>query len=158
MKKQIIGSLTSILVLTIAFSSIQVAEAVYHTGHDGSVEEYLEKVVVKPMKGKKDMWTYIVKACATDHNLAITAVILKSDIDEKVLGVNKTIKKGECSTYGATMNAKDGKTLGAELIEKHEALQKFNDALNSDSAISKSEQQERQKEITKYRILLGGRV
>jgi hypothetical protein len=48
------------------------------------------------------------------------------------------------------------KQVGAELIERHEVLQKFNDALNNNTKLSKLAQQERQKEITTYRMLLGG--
>ena len=125
MKKQVTGSLTAILVLTLIFSSIQNTEAISYYGHDGSVSEYLEKTLVKPHATKKDTWSYTVKACATSHNLAIAGIILKSDIDRKELGVNKVIKKGDCSTFGAVMKAKDGKTLGAELIQKHEAVDKM---------------------------------
>ncbi len=77
---------------------------------------------------------------------------------EKHLGVNKIVKKGDCSSYGAVMKAKDSKTLGAEIIERHEALDKFNQLLDSNSNLNKNQQQLRQKEITFYRIMLGGLV
>jgi cellobiose-specific phosphotransferase system component IIA len=48
------------------------------------------------------------------------------------------------------------KQVGAELIKRHEALQKFNDAHNYNTELSQLAQQERQKEITACRMLLGG--
>lgn len=155
MKKQIIASLASILVLTMAFSSIQKTEAVPYYGHDGSVSEYLEKVVVKPFTNKKDMWTYMVKVCATDHNLGIAGVVLKSDIDEKVLGVNKTVKKGDCSHYGAVMNAKDGNTLGAELIQKHEAVNRMIQILGETPDMTDKQRKTVMKEFYKLYTMTG---
>ena len=64
------------------------------------------------------LWNYTVKVCANDYPMAIHSVILKSDMDKQVLGFNKTIKKGDCTYAAAVMKAKDGKTLGAELIQK----------------------------------------
>ena len=156
MNTKIMAVLASAIVSSLLFSVYQPGNAVTYYGHDGSVDEYLEKAVVKPYANKKDMWVYIVKACATDHNLGIASITLKSDMTEIVQNVNKSISKGNCSYYGAVMKAKDGSTLGAELIERHEALQKYNEVLNSDAKLSKSAQQERQKEIIKYRIMLGG--
>jgi len=158
MKTKLMSVIASAIISSLLFSVYQPGNAVSYYGHDGSVEEYLTKIKVEPYKGKPGYWVYLVQVCATDHNLAVAAVILKSDIAQKDLGVNKSIKKGDCSVYGAVMKAKDGNTLGAELIERHEALQKFNDALNSESKMSKSEQQKRQKEITSYRMMLGGIV
>lgn len=155
MKKQLIGGIASILVLTIAFSSIQKTDAVSYYGHDGSVSEYLEKVVVKPYANKKDTWSYIVKACATTHNLAIAEVILKSDIDEKVLGVNKIIKKGNCSQYGAVMKAKDGSTLGAKLLQKHEVLDRMEQILKDSNNVSKTQRKELMKEFTTLYTMTG---
>lgn len=155
MKKQLIGGIASVLVLTIVFSSIQTTEAVTYAGHDGSVSEYLEKVVVKPYSNKKDYWTYIVKACATTHNIAIAGVILKSDIDQQVLGVNKSIKKGDCSQYGAVMKAKDGSTLGAELIQKHEALERMEQILNDRNNVSMAERKTMMKEFTSLYTMIG---
>lgn len=155
MKKSLIGSLLSVLVLTIVFSPIQSTDAQSYYGHDGSVDEYLEKVVVKPYPAKKDYWTYIVKACADSHNLAIAEVILKSDIDKKILGVNKSIVKGKCSTYGAVMKAKDGGTLGADLIEKHEALEQMEKILKEGSNISTKDRKSSMKEFIRLYTTIG---
>lgn len=151
----IIASLT---IASLLFAVYQPGNAVTYYGHNGSVEEYITKTKVEPYKGKKDLWTYLVKVCATDHNLGIAAITLKSDMTEIVQNVNKSISKGNCSHYGAVMKAKDGSTLGAELIERHEALQKYNEVLNSDASKNKSVEQKRQKEIIHYRIMLGGLV
>ena len=155
MKKQIIGGYASLLVLTIVFSSIQTTEAVPYVGHDGSVSEYLEKVVVKPYANKKDMWVYMVKVCATDHNMGIAGVVLKSDIDEQVLGVNKTIKKGDCSHYGAVMNAKDGKTLGAELITKSDASARMIQILTESPDMTDKERKDVMKEFSRLYQMTG---
>ena len=154
-KLTIIASLT---IASLLFSVYQPGNAVTYYGHDGSVDNYLTKTKVEPYKGKPGYWVYMVKACATDHNLGVAAVILKSDIAIKELGVNKSIKKGECSNYGAVMKAKDGNTLGAELIERHEALTKYNEILNDMSGKSIKEKKELRKELYSYRSMLGGLV
>ena len=158
MKKQILGPFSSILVLTIIFSSLQTSSAQNYYGHDGSVDEYLEKIVVKPYPSKKDYWTYIVKACAKDHSIGVAAIILKSDIDQKSLGVNKSIAKGKCSYFGSVMKAKDGKTLGAELIERQEALDAFDNAVKSIPGSSQKQIKSINKDIYFYRSILGGLV
>ena len=155
MNKKITGGFASILVLTIVFASIQSTDAQYYSGHDGSVDEYLEKVTVKPYGNKKDHWTYIVKACATTHHIGIAEVILKSDIDKKVLGVNKSIIKGTCSSYGAVMKAKDGKSLGAELVEKYEAVEKMEKILKDASSGSKNERKSLMKEFMRLYTTIG---
>ena len=53
MKKKLLGFMTSILAFTLIFSSTTSSDAVSYYGHDGSVSEYLEKVVVKPYAHKK---------------------------------------------------------------------------------------------------------
>ena len=158
MNSKLMAVITSVMASILLFSVYQPGNAIPYYGHDGSVDDYLTKIKVEPYKGKQGYWIYLVKVCATEHHLGVASVVLKSDITEKTLGVNKIIKKGDCSKYGAVMKAKDGSSLGAELIEKHEALQKFNEVMNNESNLSKSAQQERQKEITKYRIMLGGLV
>ena len=154
-KLTVIASLT---IASLLFAVYQPGNAVTYYGHDGSVDDYLTKTKVEPYKGKPGYWVYLVKACATDHNLGIAAVILKSDIAKKELVVNKSIKKGECSNYGAVMKAKDGNTLGAELIERHEALEKYNQILNDMSGKSIKEKKELRKELYSYRVILGGLV
>ncbi len=154
-KLAVIASLT---IASLLFAVYQPGNAITYYGHDGSVDDYLTKTKVEPFKGKQGYWVYIVKACADDYNLGVAAVILKSDLDTKVLGVNKSIKKGECSHYGAVMKAKNGNTLGAELIERHEALEKYNQILNDMSGKSIKEKKELRKELYSYRVILGGLV
>ena len=154
-KLTIIASLT---IASLLFAVYQPGNAITYYGHDGSVDDYLTKTKVEPFKGKQGYWVYIVKACADDYNLGVAAVILKSDLDTKVLGVNKSIKKGECSHYGAVMKAKNGNTLEAELIERHEALEKYNQILNDMSGKSIKEKKELRKELYSYRVILGGLV
>jgi len=141
-----LGILTSSILITgLTLANFQQGNAIQY--NDGSVDEYLTKVKVEPYKGKNDLWVYIVRACATDHNLAVTEVILKSDIDQKVLGVNKTIAKGKCLSFGAVMKAKDGNTLGAELIEKHEAISKMQNLINDMPNLTKNEKKSAWKEL-----------
>ncbi|MCH9658243.1 hypothetical protein K0U27_06040 [archaeon] len=154
-KLSLIASLT---IASLLFAVYQPGNAVTYYGHDGSVEEHLTKTKVEPYKGKPGYWVYLVKVCADDHSLGVAAVILKSDIAKKELGVNKSIKKGDCSHFGAVMKAKDGNTLGAELIERHEALEKYNEILNEMSGKSVKEKKELRKELYTYRNMLGGMV
>jgi hypothetical protein len=159
MSKKLFVVSAIILSALLLFSVYQPSNAVPYYGHDGSIDKYMEKVKVQPYKGKKDLWVYIVKACATDHSIGVAGVILKSDIDQKSLGVNKNIAKGQCSYYGAVMKAKDGNTLGAELIQKHQALEKVSSLKNSiDGDLSRKQIQSLMKEISYYRNILGGLV
>jgi hypothetical protein len=155
MKKQVIGGLASILVTTLIISQLQSSDAVSYSGHDGSVSKYLEKVTVKQYANKKDYWVYEVKACAKTHNLAIAEVILKSDIDKQVLGVNKVILKGKCSHYGAVMKAKDGNTLGAELVQKHQAVEKMEQILKDSKNASKSQKKIMMNEFIRIYTTIG---
>jgi len=155
MKKYLIGSFSSILVFTLIFTSVQATEAISYYGHDGSVSEYLEKSVVKPYPGKKDTWTYIVKACATTHNLGIAGVILKSDIDKQVLGVNKSLAKGKCTFYGSVMKAKDGKTLGAELILTSQSVEKMEKILKDGPNVSPVERKNMMNEFMQMYQMTG---
>ena len=155
MKKNLIVIFAFTLVATLIFTVTQSSEAIPYYGHDGSVSEYLEKIVVKPYSGKKDTWTYIVKACATSHNLGIAGVVLKSDIDQQVLGVNKSIVKGKCSFYGAVMKAKDGKTLGAELILTHQAIEKMEKILKDSQNVSETQRKDMMKEFMRMYAMTG---
>jgi len=155
LKKYLIGGFSSVLVFTLIFTSIQSTEAISYYGHDGSVGEYLEKTVVKPYPGKKDTWTYVVKACATSHNIGIAGVILKSDIDQQTLGVNKSLAKGKCSFYGAVMKAKDGKTLGAELILKSQAVEKMEKILKDGPNVSDAQRKNMMKEFIRLYTMTG---
>ncbi len=156
MKTKLGAVIASVVAVGLLASIIPASNAATYYGHDGSLDEYLEKVKVKKLK-KGDLWVYIVRACATDHTLGVSSVILKSDSDTQVLGVNKNIPFGKCSSYGAVMKAKDGNTLGAELIEKHEALTEFQKVLES-PATSKKQIQSKMEQLNSLRIMLGGLV
>ncbi|NJK77991.1 MAG: hypothetical protein HC944_03665 [Nanoarchaeota archaeon] len=82
----------------------------------------MTKAKVDQYKKGSPYWSYIVKACATDYPLAIAMIDLKSDVEKVTLGVNNVIPKGQCSFYGAVMKANDGKTLGATMILKTDAV------------------------------------
>ncbi len=158
MKTKLLGFAASILGITMIFSSATSTDAVSYYGHDGSVSEYLEKVIVEPYSNKKDHWVYIVKACAATHNIGVAGIILKSDIDSEKFGVNKSIPKGKCAHYGTVMKAKDGQTLGAELILTHEALEKYHSLVKSIPEKSDKDIKRTMKEIAFYRSILGGLV
>ncbi|MFB5612916.1 MAG: hypothetical protein ACE5RL_06400 [Nitrosarchaeum sp.] len=155
MKKQFMGALAAILVLTIVFSSVQHTNAVPYSGYDGSISKHLEKVTVKQYPGKSDYWVYIVKACATSYPLAVTEVILKSDMERQNLGVNKVIQKGECSHYGVVMKAKNGNTLGAELVQKHEAVEKMQQILKDAKNKSSSQRSNMMDELLRLYTITG---
>ena len=141
MKIKLAAIITSIVAAGLLFAVYQPGDAATYSNADGSVEKYMTKLQIEQLKGKKDWWYYSVRVCANDYTLGIAGVVLKSDMDKQVLGVNKNISKGTCKVFGAVMKAKDGKTLGGELIEKHEAIQKMLDLKNS---ISKSKSMNRQ--------------
>lgn len=140
MKKTVLGAMSAAALLGMIFVPIPSSNAATYgaySGHDGSISVNLEKVTVEPYKGRPGLWVYIVKACAGVYPLSVAGVILKSDVEQQTMGVNKTIQKGECSHYGAVMKAKDGKTLGAELITKGDAAKKITDILNDKTMTSK---------------------
>lgn len=141
MKLKLATIITSIAAAGLLFAVYQPGEAQTYYNHDGSVDKSMSKHKVEQLKGKKDWWYYSVKVCANDYTMGIAGVVLKSDMDKQVLGVNKNIPKGECRVYGAIMKAKDGKTLGGDLIEKHEAIKRMLDLKNS---VGKSKSQFKQ--------------
>jgi len=141
MKIKLAAIITSIIAAGLLFAVYQPGNAAPYTNADGSVEKYMSKVHTEQLKGKKDWWYYSVKVCATDYTMGIAGVVLKSDMDKQVLGVNRNIPKGECREYGAVMRAKDGKTLGGDLIEKQEAIQRM---LDLRSSVGKSKSQFKQ--------------
>jgi hypothetical protein len=141
MKIKLAAIITSVAAAGLLFAVYQPGEAQTYYNHDGSVDKSMSKHQVEQLKGKKDWWYYSVKVCANDYTMGVAGVVLKSDIDKQVLGVNKNIPKGECRVYGAVMKAKDGKTLGGDLIEKHEAMKRMLDLKNS---MSKSKSQFKQ--------------
>lgn len=153
--KMMVGALLAIA--TLLFSAYQPGNAVTYYGHDGSVDKSLTKIKVEKMKNKGNVWVYIVKACP-DYNMAVGGVILKSDMEQHLMIVNKNIKKGDCSYYGATMKAKDGKTLGAEIIEKHEALAKYNELTKGLGKMNSNQKTNAILDMLDYRKMLGGLV
>lgn len=90
-----------------------------------SDSKYVKEKIAKPYVGKTGWWVYMIKVCADVHTLGITEVIMVSDIETQYLGVNKAIPKGECSTYGAVMKAKNGNTLGYKITTSSEAAEKI---------------------------------
>jgi len=109
--------------------------------------KYVEKRIAEPLKGRSGYWVYHLKVCATDHSLAIAEVVLKSDMEIIYQGVNKIIPKGDCSYYGAVMKAKDGKTLGYKITQKHEAVEQILAYKQGKPSVSLSE-------ISRYRFIL----
>jgi len=150
MKRTLIAVLISVIAASLFLSTQQPTDAQTSSGTYGYDDKYLTKVKVEKLKGKGDFWAYIVKACATDRHLGIAAVILKSDMDEQFLGVNKFIGKGDCKYFGAVMKAKDGKTLGANLIENHKALE-----ILQKTSINSKAKDNVIRELTYYRHVLG---
>lgn len=87
--------------------------------------KYIKEKIVKPYPGKSGWWIYIITVCADDHSLGIAEIILSSDMETQYLGVNKSIAKKDCSTYGAVMKAKNGNTLGYKITTTSEAAEKI---------------------------------
>ncbi len=143
------------LSISLLFSIYQPTSAAPYYNHDGSIDENVEKYKVEPLKGKKNYWYYAVKVCANDYTMGIAGIVLKSDMDTKVLGVKKNIKKGDCKVYGAVMKAKNGETLGAEVIENHEAVQKMTELKKSFSKLSKSQLKSASQEFGKLFLMTG---
>jgi len=110
---------------------------------------YVKEKIVKPYPGKSGWWIYIITVCADDHSLGITEVILSSDTETRYLGVNKSISKSECGTYGAVMQAKNGNTLGYKITTTSEAVEKI--------IASKHEKHDSTNwpEISRYKFILG---
>jgi hypothetical protein len=122
MNKKIIFFTLAAIVGSLVIAPLQNTDAAPYVSGDGSVSKFLTKVKVEQYKKGSPYWSYIVKACATDYPLAVAMIDLKSDVEKVTLGVNNVIPKGQCSSYGAVMKANDGKTLGATLILKTDAL------------------------------------
>ena len=139
MNTRLMTIVASALISSLLFSVYQPGAAAPYYNHDGSVDSDLVKKIVKPLKGHANYWLYSIETCATDHAMRVSLVILKSDIDEKKLGVNKIIPKGECRSYGAVMKAKDPNTLGASLLESYEAVEKMGQLLRDKASMSKED-------------------
>lgn len=155
MKKRITISIFSIIAASLLFAAYQPSDAVTYYGHDGSIDKTMKKVAVDPIKGKSGLWNYTVKICANDYPMAIHSVKLKSDTEQIVLGFNKTLKKGDCTYAASVMKAKDGKTLGAELIQKHEAVEKMLQLGKDMSKMSQKQKQSTLKEIIQLYMSTG---
>jgi hypothetical protein len=142
---KLLGVLLMILVMAGTFVHITDA-APYEKQADS---KYVKKKIVKPYSGKSGWWVYILTVCADDYALGITEVILSSDAEARYLGVNKSIPKSECSTYGAVMQAKNGDTLGYKITTTSEAVEKI--------VASKHEKRESTNwsEISRYKFILG---
>lgn len=155
MTTKLMAVIASALISSLLLSAYQPGAAAPYYGHDGSVDDDLVKKMIKPLKGHADYWVYSVETCATDHAMRVSLVILKSDIDEKRLGVNKIIPMGECRSYGAVMKAKDPNTLGASLLEAHEAVEKMEKLLRDKKFMSKEDRKIAHHEIMQLFIATG---
>lgn len=87
--------------------------------------KYVKEKIVKPYPGKSGWWIYHLWVCADNYNLGIAEVVLSSDTETLYQGVNKAIVKGDCSTYGAVMKAKNPATLGYKITTISEAADKI---------------------------------
>ncbi len=153
MNKKLMVILATITATGLLTSMYQPTNAAPYYNHDGSIDENITKYKVEPLKGKKNYWYYAVKVCADDYPMGIAGAILKSDMDQKVLWIDKYIKKGDCKVYGAVMKAKNGETLGGEVIENHEAIQIMLEL--KDTSLPKSQFKAAMKEWSMYRMMTG---
>jgi len=142
---KILGVLLMVLVV-MAGTFVHIDAATYEKQADS---KYVKEKIVKPYSGKNGWWSYIIIVCADDHNIGIAEVILSSDSETRYLGVNKSIAKNDCSTYGAVMKAKNGSTLGYKITTTSEAVEK----------IVASKQGKRDStnwpEVNRYKFILG---
>ena len=111
--------------------------------------KYVKERIAEPLKGKYNLWMYLLRVCADDYSLGITEVVLSSDTETIYQGVNKVIPKGDCSYYGAVMKAKNGNTLGYKITQSHEAAQKIDDAKQGKLSGSSWS------EVGRYKFILG---
>lgn len=111
--------------------------------------QYVKEKIVKPYPGKSGWWIYHLWVCASDYNLGIAEVVLSSDTEILYQVVNKAIPKGECSTYGAVMKAKNGNTLGYKITTISEAAEKI--VASKQGKLSGSSWSE----IGRYKFVLG---
>lgn len=111
--------------------------------------QYVKERIVKPYPGKSGWWVYHLWVCASDYNLGIAEVVLSSDTEVLYQGVNKAISKGDCSTYGAVMKAKNPFTLGYKITTISEATEKI--VASKQGKLSGSSWSE----IGRYKFILG---
>ncbi len=144
---KLIGVSILVVLVVVAITSLHSTDAVTYTKQEDS--KYVKDRIVEPLKGKTGWWKYLLKVCATDHNLGIAEVVLSSDMETIYQGVNKGLAKGKCTYFGATMKAKDSKTLGYKLTQISEAAEK----------IVESKQKKLSpidwKEVNRYKFILG---
>lgn len=122
MKKLLIVPLLAIFVIMAATLAHTVSAVTYEKQENF---KYVKEKIVKPYPGKSGWWVYHLHVCASDYSLGIAEVVLSSDTETIYQGVNKAIQKGECSTYGAVMKAKNGNTLGYKITTMAEAADKI---------------------------------
>ena len=120
--KLLVVSLVAVLVITVS-TLIHATDAA--TSEKQADFKYVKDRIVKQYPGKNGWWIYHLHVCASDYSLAITEVVLSSDMETIYQGVNKAIPKGECSTYGAVMKAKNSNTLGYKITTTAEAADKI---------------------------------
>jgi hypothetical protein len=162
MIRRIASIFAIVLTASLIFSNYNIGNAATYsdstqqgTGtYQNADDKYITKIKVDPYRGKKDLWSYIVKVCP-DHNMKVIEVVLKSDSSVQRLGVNKVLLNGQCSYYGAVMPAKDGKTLGAEVIDAGEAIDRIGDLKSNLSKMSKQEFRAAWDEIMHYKYIMG---
>lgn len=111
--------------------------------------QYVKEKTVKPYPGKNGWWAYHLRVCASDYHLGIAEVVLSSDTDRLYQGVNKAILKGDCTTYGAVMKAKNPATLGYKITTISEAAEKI--VTSKQGKMSNSSWSE----IGRYKFILG---
>jgi len=119
MNKKIIIGIASLILLSVIFLSVQSTDGESKMELSVLDDENIDVIRLEPYRQINNHWTYIVNVCATINNLDISEVILKSDIDEQVLGVNKTIEKGKCSSFGSIMKGIDKESFSAELVKEN---------------------------------------
>ena len=139
MNRKLMYVIASTLVSSLLFSAYQPSAATPYYNHDGSVDEGLEKILVKKLQRGDNNYWYRVQVCAENYPIKITQMVFKSDIDKVTQGINKMVPKGECKSYGATMKANDPNTLGAEMIEVYEAVEKMQQLLKDMPTMSKND-------------------
>lgn len=122
MMKLIAVSFIAVLVITSSAWIHATDAATYEKQADF---KYVKDRIVKQYPGKSGWWIYHIHVCASDYSIGIAEVVLSSDMETIYQGVNKAIPKGECSTYGAVMKAKNSNTLGYKITTMSEAADKI---------------------------------
>lgn len=144
-----------LITFSLVLATLPSGSAISYTGHDGSVDEYITKKKVEPYKGRPGYWVYFVEVCAENLPMKPAAVILKSDMSSlKMTGIT-LMKPYTCQTFGSVMKAKNPDSLGAELIEQHEAIQHMKMLIAEKKGMSKSDHKQAMHEIMQYYQMVG---